>query len=52
MTPVLLNLIQTAEKLDCDSLTKINQVVEAHLHTRGQIREIVDTALKIQKQND
>lgn len=52
LAPELLNLIQTAEKLDCAGLAKINQVVEAYLHARGHIREIVDTALKIQKQND
>lgn len=52
VTPELLSLIQTAEKLDCDNLTKINQVVEAYLHAKGHIREIVDTALKIQDKDD
>lgn len=50
--PELLRLIQTAEKLDCACLAKINQVVEAYLHARGHIREIVDTALKVQKPSD
>ncbi len=50
--PELLSLIQTSEKLDCGNLTKINRVVEAYLHARGHIREIVDTALKIQEKDD